>query len=149
MSGRFDKLGVQFLYPENWEISEEEHADGPLSVSVQSPGGAFWNLTVYDADCNPDEIAREAVATMRQEYDEVEVLEVEQPLHGELQLAGSELYFYCLDFVINARIFTTRDELDRTFLIFWQAEERDFRELEPVFRALTISLLAPVTGIAE
>ncbi len=35
MTAEFNRMGVHFLYPENWELSED--ADGePLSVTLQN-----------------------------------------------------------------------------------------------------------------
>ncbi len=38
---------------------------------------------------------------------------------------------------------------DATYAIFFQAEDREFAAMEPVFRAMATSLLREATGIDE
>jgi hypothetical protein len=76
---------------------------------------------------------------MREEYEGLETLEVSERLAG-VDSSGCDMCFYCLDFLVNARVLATR-ALGKTLLILWQAEDREFDQLEPVFRAITISLL--------
>ena len=54
MPAVYEKLGVRFLYPENWQITDEELDGWPQSVSVQSPGSAFWSLHVYSSEIAPE-----------------------------------------------------------------------------------------------
>jgi hypothetical protein len=51
------------------------------------------------------------------------------------------MFFYCLDFLISARAFAMKAGTGQVLLMLWQAEDRDFTNYEPVFRAITISLL--------
>ena len=51
------------------------------------------------------------------------------------------MYFCCLDFVVRARVLATRVAV-QTFVLEWQAEDREFESLEPVFRAISTSLFS-------
>ncbi len=35
----YDKLGIRFLYPDNWTLDEDEAIQGNRSVTALSPGG--------------------------------------------------------------------------------------------------------------
>ena len=40
----YEKMGIRFLYPENWMLDEEEASSRLVSVTVYSPHGAFWSI---------------------------------------------------------------------------------------------------------
>lgn len=141
MAATYDRLGVRFLYPESWVISEEQAEAFPLSVTLQSPSGAFWTLHIYERPINMPALVQESLEAMQGLYDGLEYEAAEEPFAG-YDSAGYDMDFYCLDFVVTAK---SRGILtdDRGFLLLYQAESRDFEELEPVFHAITISLLSP------
>ena len=139
MTATYENLGVQFLYPENWQITDEDPLAWPRTVSLQSPGGGFWSLMVYRPDQDPEELTAEVLETMRQEYDGLESAEVSECFE-QANTWGYEMQFCCLDFLVSARVLAVRVE-DQTLLMIWQAEDREFQQMEPVFRAITTSLL--------
>jgi hypothetical protein len=139
MPAVYEKLGLRFLYPESWQITDEQFEDWPHTVSVQSPGSAFWSLHVYTADVEPNEAADEVLQAMRREYADLEAESVNESI-GSTNAVGYDMDFYCLDFVVASRTrsFTHQGQ---TFVMLCQAEDREFAELENVFRAMTASLL--------
>lgn len=139
MAGSYDNFGIRFLYPENWELSEESPGEWPHVVSVQSPLGGFWSLHVYEPAESSAKLLSEVQQTMAQEYDSLEFEQISEPL-GKIDAVGADMSFYCLDLVVVARV-RTFSLSGRTYLILYQAESRDFDELDPVFRAITHSLL--------
>lgn len=139
MPGTYENFGVKFLFPDNWEMGDEEVGQPPYEVSFQIPGGGFWMLRVYEGRIGCDELLREARETMESEYEGIE----SSPFINQVddtEIYGCEMNFYYLDLVVTAKsqCFTTAD---RTFLIHVQAESRDFEANEPVFRAMMTSLL--------
>lgn len=138
MPGVFEKFGIKFLYPENWQILEEGADDCPQVVTVQCPEGAFLTIYVYGRDVNLPELVREAVVAMQAEYEDIEADEILQPTDGSDY--GFNLDFYCLDLIITTQI---RGALlpDRAVVWQCQAETREFDQSELVFRAITTSLL--------
>ncbi len=141
MTAVYESPDLRFMYPENWEIADEDVVSWPRTVSVQSPGGGFVSIMMYTADVDPDELTQQVVSTMREEYTELEAAAHVERL-GDLEAAGYEMRFYCFDLVVASRVLGLRAAA-RTWLIIWQAEDREFDRLEPVFRAITISLLQP------
>jgi hypothetical protein len=137
MPAFFDHLGVRFQYPESWTLELSEDGDGN-DVTVYSPEGAFWSLTIRDHD-EPRSLAEEAVAAMQQEYDELDCEEVTDSI-ADQPLTAYDLNFYCLDLTNTAQIRAFRRG-DRAFLMIWQAEDREFNLISAIFRAIATSLI--------
>lgn len=135
----FNRAGVQFDYPENWTVIDDQFTDATRVVSLESPGGAMWTLQVTAEWTSPWKLAQQVVETMRGEYDSVESESAEEKVE-EVEVVGFDMSFYCLDFVIAAK---TRSfySSGKTFVVWYQAEDRDFDALEPVFRAMLTSLI--------
>jgi hypothetical protein len=138
MPAVFDKLGIRFLYPENWTLEtgpdlEEE------GVTVYSPDGGFWSLVVREGRPDPLKMADLALQALRAEYEQLDSEEVEETVEGQ-DLIGYDVNFYCLDLTNTGQIRVFR-RADRTYLLLWQAEDRDLDRAEPVFYAMTRSLL--------
>ena len=142
MPAEFKKLGVTFQYPENWQLDEDQAAGGH-SVTVYSPGGAFWQIGIHPRSTDPARLANSALKAMQEEYEGVENEAVEEAV-ADCDLVGFNLNFFYLDLTNTALIRCLRGDRG-TFSIFCQAEDREFRELERVFAAITYSFL---TGLA-
>jgi len=139
MPGVYDRDGIQFQYPENWKLEEDVDAEGAIALSVSSPTGAFWQLTVYPGGEDPRRLLNTAVAAMREIYDSLETEEVEETIAGN-ETTGYDLNFYCLD-LTNTAVLRCWRSPTATYLVLYQAEDREYAEIEPVLRAMTISLL--------
>ncbi|REK15835.1 MAG: hypothetical protein DWQ37_08440 [Planctomycetota bacterium] len=139
MPAQYDKLGIRFLYPDNWTLDEEEALAGNRSVSVHSPGGAFWSITLHDASIDPGELVSAALATLKEEYQDGEATPASDKIGGEA-ISGYDLNFFYLDLTNTALIRGFRAG-NASCLVLCQAEDREFAAVEPVFRAMTTSLL--------
>lgn len=140
MPAVFDKLGIRFLYPENWKLDESEALEGNPIVSVYSPGGSFWSVMIHPAGTPTEKLADTALKAMRQQYDELDSEAARETVAGH-ELVGYDMNFYCLDLTNTAlvRSFSTQQG---AYVVFYQADDREFAEIEPVFRAITLSLLS-------
>ncbi len=135
----FDSLGISFLYPDNWTLDDGDAVAGRESVTVYSPGGAFWTVSIHRGSTEPDRLARAAVQAMRDEYKEIESEPARQILGGR-ELVGYDLCFYYLDLVNTACVRCFRTPV-AAYAVFCQAEDREFAQMERVFEAITTSLL--------
>lgn len=145
MPALFDRLGISFQYPENWRLDEADILEGRKSVTVYSPsGGAFWMVSVHPRGSQPAKLAADALHAMTQEYEEVESKPVSETL-SEFDLVGYDLNFYYLDLTNSAVVRCVRTE-HGTLTIFYQGEDREYDAIEPVFRAMTVSLLRNAVG---
>jgi hypothetical protein len=136
---RFERLGISFQYPENWVLDDTDAVAGRDSVTVYSPGGAFWTVAVHPASADPAQLIKGVVAAMREEYEELEAEEAGEIVAGR-ELIGYDLNFYYLDFVNSAKIRSLQTR-QTTYTFFCQGEDREFDRLQEVFRAITTSLL--------
>ncbi len=139
MPARFDKLGISFQYPENWTLDDSDAVLGRRSVTVTSPGGAFWSIAIQSGSLNPQKLAHAVVQAMRQEYGSVESEEVEETIEGT-ELVGYDLAFYYLD-LTNTAVVRSFTFSQSAYTVFFQAEDREFAQLAAVFQAMTTSVL--------
>lgn len=135
----FKKLGIHFQYPDNWTIDEQEALEGNRAVTVFSPEGGFWSVTVHPTLANLPELLEAAVVAMREVYPQLDSEAVEDEIDGQV-LDGYDMNFYCLDLTNSACVRGFRTT-DAALVIFCQAEDREFERIQPIFRAMTTSLL--------
>jgi len=136
----FHRLGISFQYPDNWTLDDSDAILGRKSVTVYSPGGAFWSVAIHSGSADPAELAATVVETMRQVYEGLESEEAQETVAGR-ELIGYDLAFYCLDLTNTALIRGARIA-QTTYTIFCQAEDKEFERVRAVFQAMTTSLLS-------
>jgi hypothetical protein len=139
MQANFDKLGINFQYPDNWTLEADSVLSGEPSVSVYSPGGAFWSVTVHESNRDPKELVSAVLDTLRGMYDEVDAEDTQETIDGR-EIPGCEINFYCLDLTNTARVGVISSPR-AMYLVMYQAEDREFCEVERVFQAMTTSLV--------
>ena len=61
MPAVYEKLGIRFLYPENWTLDEQEALEGETTVALYSPSGGFWSIMLYEKTVDPAELALTAL----------------------------------------------------------------------------------------
>jgi len=142
----FTGFGIRFLYPSNWELFEEQTDEWPISLTVQSPGTAFWSLSLYRQLLPTKTLADEFLEAMRGEYPELEASPLPSREDLDSHLAY-ELNFYCQERLAagKAEIF---DHQALTLVILMQGEDREFDRLQPVLDAITESLFRKPQGVA-
>ena len=136
MPVEYNKSGIRFHYPDNWEL--EVSADSQM-VTVYSPGGGFWAVSRHTRLADTKELAHAAVDAIRGEYAESEVEEVNETLAGH-ELVGFDISFYYADLINSASVRALRADRS-TFTIFYQAEDREFGKLLDVFQAMGTNFL--------
>jgi hypothetical protein len=139
MPARFDKLGIAFLYPENWTLDDSDALLGRKSVTVYSPGGGFWTVAIHSGAADPTKLATAVLDAMKKEYPGLEIDETFEQIAGH-DLIGYDLAFYYLDLINTALIRSLRVG-QTSYTIFCQAEDREFDQLRMIFQAMTTSLV--------
>jgi hypothetical protein len=147
MPAQFDSLGISFQYPDNWTLDDSDALLGRRSVTVYSPGGAFWSVAIQSGSADPHKLNEVVVATLKKEYDSLEIDEAEETVAGH-ELTGYDLAFYCLDMTNTAMVRSARIA-HTTYTIFCQAEDREFEQVKNVFRAMTTSLLSGLATLSK
>ena len=147
MTKIYEGLGLSCMYPENWSLTEDTDEARVVGFTIESPTSAFITVTEYPWTVAPREALEQAQDIMKSEYDNLEYDEVDP----ELELDGRPLadsragdaHFYYLDLLVVSRFVAfTVDR--KTFLVQIQAEDRDFQELEMVFKAMMVSMLKSI-----
>lgn len=144
MPAIYDKPGLRFQYPESWDLEEDEPRPGQNAATVYSPGGAFWSVAVRSPLADPRDLIAEAVDAMREEYAAVESEEISETISG-YEALGCDLNFFYLDLTNTSSVRCIRTS-QATYVIFCQGEDQEFEALEPVFLAMTCSLLESEKG---
>ena len=142
MPSKYDQHGLTFLYPENWELQDQVDDALPYQVSLETPGGGLWSLNMFPRTDDPDEILDGAVAALQEQFDDVELSLAEKEFEA-FPSRGIDANFFCLDFVVTARIRVFETE-PYQLLNWYQAESREFDQQHDVFRAVTQSMLQSV-----
>jgi hypothetical protein len=139
MPAVYENRGIRFLYPENWSIMDEEPEGWPRSVTVQSEHTSFWSLHVYPAFQETGDVVNEVVESIREVYPDLEVLPANER-YGVTDTQGVDICFFYLDLLVEAKIRCLKTP-SLTLVWHYQAESREFDEMEPVFQAMATSLL--------
>jgi hypothetical protein len=143
MPALFNRLGISFQYPENWTLDDSDAILGRRSVTVFSPGGAFWSVTMQTEQADPEKLSEAVVDSMKQEYGGLEADAVEETI-ADHTLHGYDLAFICLDLTNTAQVRSCR-VAHTTYTIYCQAEDREYRIVQRVFEAMTLTLLQSLT----
>jgi hypothetical protein len=146
MPAVFDKLGIRFVYPENWKLDESEAMSGEDTVTVYTPDGSFWMVRVLPPKLEPSMLVDKALETMRREYQDLDA-EPFDDTFGDCDVVGCEMNFYCLDLTNTAVVKSYRTP-QATIVVLHQAEDRELANLGKVFEAMTFSLMQATIGQA-
>jgi hypothetical protein len=139
MPAVYQKLGVRLLYPENWSITDEDDEDWPRTVTLQSEETGFWSLHVYPPGHDIQQVIDELVAAIGTEFSDIEVLPADETF-DETATTGVDLAFFYLDLLVEAKI-RCLSTPSATLVWLYQAESREFEQIEPVFQAIAVSML--------
>ena len=137
---RFDRFGLAFDYPDNWTVDAGDAAGGRPEVTVYSPGGAFWSVSLHTPAGGAEELAAAVVTQMREEYRDLDSEPAKASVSGHA-LSGYDLNFYCLDLTNTAAV-RTLETPSGTYLLFCQAEDREWERVAHVFDAMTASFIS-------
>ena len=145
MAATYDQNGLEFLYPENWSLTESDETSDFFEISLESPTGAIWSVSVFPPDSDVGQLLDSCAEALREQYDDFEQFAYSGSL-GEFAATGFDGHFYCLDFLVTAgaRAFSMED---RTLIVFWQAESREYDSNREVLDAITLSLLQKKTQL--
>jgi hypothetical protein len=139
MPTTYQGLELECVYPDNWTLMEDSYEEEVVGFTIESPDAAFFSLVRYPWNCAPREVLEKALPALESEYEQFEANPIE-PGIGIDDSRALEANFYCLDFLVTARLtaFTIKPY---TYLVQMQAEDRSFDQLELVFKAMLATIL--------
>jgi hypothetical protein len=135
----FDRDGIAFDYPDNWTVETSGNPGNGLEVTVSAPDGAFWSINCQPAGSEPNQLTEAVISEMRQEYPNLDSEPVIEDVFGRA-LPGADLNFYCLDLTNTAEI-RCLETPTACYVLFCQAEDRDWEQLRHVFKAMNTSFV--------
>jgi hypothetical protein len=147
MPAVYENFGVRFLYPENWSVTDEVDDGWPRAVTIQSCDTGFWSLHVYPPHHETQAVMDELIAAIEGEFGEVEVLPAKETF-GDTATMGVDLAFFYLDLLVEAKIRCVETP-SGTLVWLYQAESREFEQMEPVFQAMAVSMLRTQVPLAD
>jgi hypothetical protein len=95
MQNTFEKEGVRFRYPDDWEFELEEEEES-WTTSLQGPGTAFLVVSFVPGAGDTSELIDAAVAGLRDDYPSLEVEDAVDTLAGQPAL-GADVRFVHFD----------------------------------------------------
>jgi hypothetical protein len=133
----FERGGLRFLYPENWQV-EEASADDGWSVTVQSPQTAFLMISVHEDRPDVQDVLDTTLAALREDYPDLEAQAVSERI-GTRKARGHDIQFFSMDLTNTCWVRSFRTP-ERTVLILSQANDLELEEAEPVLKAIRLSI---------
>ncbi len=133
----FHADGIQFQYPDNWQLTRED-AVGGWSVTVQSPGTAFFLISCEETMPEAGDVVRTALEALRADYPDLETEDALESISDQPAL-GHNIRFFSLDLTNTCctRVFYADAG---TILLLWQTNDLELDQCEPIFRAIRSSL---------
>jgi len=135
----FQKHGVQFLYPDIWELDETEDADAVI-VTISSDGTCFWAIHILGNCPPPPQVVDSCVEAFKEEYDDAEASVVDSRL-AEMPAYARDMEFSCYELMNTASLQSVRTA-DFTLLVLWQGTDHELSEYRHVLEFMTSSVRA-------
>ena len=140
----FNRNGIRFEYPDNWIIEEDTSPDGVSGITVSAPDGAFWSLSRQPADADSEYLINATTEQLRGEYPDLEVYPQSEDMFGS-SLSGADFNFSYLDLTNTAEV-RCLSTSTACYVVFCQAEDRDWSRLHHVFKAMVTSFIRETIG---
>lgn len=135
----FHKYGIQFRYPEHWELGDIAN-DDTIIVSVNSPETSFWVVNLFQDCPDPQFVVDATISTLREEYEEIDVTDVDDHLFSEFDdFMACDLDFICLELTnsISLRLFRSQKY---TVMILTQGTDHELETTKPILDQISESL---------
>lgn len=137
MAAQFEEDGIQFLYPENWELQREDSENG-WTVALQSPETAFMVVSFDGEMPEMGLMAQTALDVLRGEYPDLEADDCVEAVAGQ-PAVGHDVRFFSLDLTNTCWIRSFYSDRG-TVLVMWQINDLELEHHEPVLRAICASI---------
>ena len=140
MTAVFEQHGIRIQYPENWNLQQHEAKGHALEIQIVAPSGAFWSLLAFDKKVDADHLMTELLSGINKQYDSAEWTPVAE-LIGKFNATGYDSFFFYLDLLVSNQM-RCLESGNHKLLLTYQAENREFESIAPVFKAITFSMLS-------
>lgn len=137
MDRLYRKAGIQFRYPQDWQLSEEG-GTSEFSVTVNGEGTSFWSITLLRDRPSPEHVLDAAVDAFRDDYPEVDVYPTMTEIAHRPAFAR-DIEFVCLE-MLNSAFLRAFQSAQYTVFVFYQTTDTELDEVAPIFEAISDSV---------
>jgi hypothetical protein len=134
----FERDGISFRFPANWNAEVEESEEGGWAVTVSSPATAFLVVSLRPDAHDPADLADQTLDALRSEYKELDSENRLDSVAG-LPAIGYDIDFITVDTTVICRV-RALDAPTGPLLLMAQTSEYDLERHDPVLRAMVASL---------
>lgn len=117
--------GMQFDYPDIWEVSQELDGDDTI-VTVTVSDTCFWLARILPASPPPPQVVQSCIDAYDEEYEDVESETVDCSLI-DMPAYARNLNFFCLELMNMVGLRSVRT-MDFTLLVLWQGTHHEMGE---------------------
>lgn len=135
----FNEYGISFEYPNDWKLSKEvDETNGEIQISVSGEGSSFWLISIFLVDLPAEELLKRSLEVFQDEYDELDIYEVNDRLAGK-DCLGCDVEFVCSELINSAYLRVFKTELFTAFILYQgtdQELETTLKDLEAISKSL-------------
>jgi len=133
----FDRDGVRFQYPGDWQLETETEGEG-WTASLQSPGTAFLVVSYVPGIEDPTDLVSAATEGLSAEYPDLDAADAVDTLAGQ-PAVGADINFVHLD-LTNTCWVRAVPAGEGALLVMAQCCDAELDELGPTLRAIVGSV---------
>lgn len=134
----FQRNGIRFEYPGDWQLQTEPHEDSGWTVTISSPDIAFVLVSMLPDVDDAHQVADEALSSLKSEYAQLESTPAQLTIANH-QAIGYDIDFISVDHVVFAQI-RVIDTIHGCLLILMQTSDQDRSWNEPVMNEILESV---------
>ena len=137
MDTTYQAHGVNFRYPGDWLVSEEQ-TDEQLAITISSPLTAFWMVSLFPDCPEPGDVVDTVLEAFQEEYSEMDEYPSKARV-GQHPTVARDIDFVCLDVLNLASVRAFRTP-EFTVMVLFQLTEAERDETGPILDKITRSL---------
>ena len=138
MSDTFQRDGVRFHYPPDWQLETETEGEDGWTASLQGPGTAFVVVSYCPGIDDPSEVVDAAVEGLRADYPDLDAEDAVDTIAGQPAL-GADVNFSHLD-LTNTCWIRAVQAADGSVLVMAQCTDEELDEQGSALKAIMASL---------
>ena len=82
MTAVFENEELQFMYPENWKLSQSGETDDFVEVSLESPDGGIWSVSIFNDGTSCGQLLDSCAEALDEQYQDFERIEFSGEVGG-------------------------------------------------------------------
>jgi hypothetical protein len=137
MPSRFERSGIRFQYPTDWQLETVQN-DAGWTANLQTPGVGFMFITLDTASDYPGDLVDISKDAMEEEYPNAESTTVVDN-HLQRPVFGYDLEFFTLD-MLNWCAIRSLTAPEGALLVFAQCPDLERASFEQHFQKVWKSL---------